>query len=239
MDYKCNVPKCLLCRVLWKDLTRLSTWFWMRAMSGFFHQGAEWSRWYWDCTSSEVTICEYSQESCGSEQAGPMWLFRSDFPSCSESAEIWHVYSTLFVLKNVHVFFQASRKIWTKLREMQPPPPLCPSPNNIGFRSLRAKTLHVFFMLLEGDGGEGGLWEGQGGRWTFKIVFEAVFPRLWKETKTFFHRKGVSMPNFSRFWAIWKIAMKSSYRAGLHGALQLLCFSTHWKYNMAFYHTYR
>ena len=29
----------------------------------------------------------------GSMQAGPKWLFRSDFPSCSELAEIWHVYS--------------------------------------------------------------------------------------------------------------------------------------------------
>ena len=27
-----------------------------------------------------------------SVQASPKWLFRSDFPSCSESAEIWHVY---------------------------------------------------------------------------------------------------------------------------------------------------
>ena len=63
---------------------------------------------------------------------------------------------------------------------------------------------------------------GGGGGWTFKNVFEALFPRLWKRKNagTFFHRKGISMPNLSGFWATWKIAMKSSYRAGLHGALQ-------------------
>ena len=38
----------------------------------------------------------------------------------------------------------------------------------------------------------------------------------------FFSKKGVGMPNFSRFWATWQIAMKSSHWAGLPGALQLL-----------------
>ena len=59
-----------------------------------------------------------------------------------------------------------------------------PSPNNIGFRSLRAKTLCVSFTLLEGGGGGG----------TFKkvLLFEALFSRLWKKKPWhFFHRKGV------------------------------------------------
>ena len=74
--------------------------------------------------------------------------------------------STLFVLKNVPVFFfQECRKIWTKLHQIQPSPlPLCPSPNNVEIWSLRAKTLCVCvcvcvcvsFMLLEGDEGGGG-----------------------------------------------------------------------------------
>ena len=39
----------------------------------------------------------------GSVQAGPTWLFRSDFPSCSESAEIWHADS--FSVKKCHCIF--------------------------------------------------------------------------------------------------------------------------------------
>ena len=53
-------------------------------------------------------------------QAGPKWLFRSHIPSCSESAEIWHVYS--FCVKKcpcVFFVFQECRKIWTKLRQIQ------------------------------------------------------------------------------------------------------------------------
>ena len=90
----------------------------------------------------------------GSVQAGPMWLFHSDFPSCSDRLKF--DMSTLFVLKNIRFFFQERRKIWTKLRQIQPPL-LCPSPNNIGFRSFRASqtTVRVFCTLLLGGGGGG------------------------------------------------------------------------------------
>ena len=77
--------------------------------------------------------------------------------------------STLFVLKNVPVFFfQECRTIWTKVRQIQPPPPppplsLCPSPNNVGFQSLRAKTLkHCACLLRYWWGGGGGVREGRG-----------------------------------------------------------------------------
>ena len=76
-----------------------------------------------------------------SVQAGPKWLFRSDFPSCSESAELWHVYSLCVKKCPCGFFFQECKNIWTKLCQIQPPLPLCRSPNNVEFRSLRAKTL--------------------------------------------------------------------------------------------------
>ena len=69
-------------------------------------------------------------------------------------------------------------------------------------------TLHVSFTQLEGDWGGGGGCE-KGGGWTFKNVFKALLPRSWKKnTGTFFNTKRVDMPNFSRFGATWKIAMK-------------------------------
>ena len=70
---------------------------------------------------------------------------------------------------------------------------------------------------------------GGGGGGTFKNVFEALLPRLWKKnTGTFFNTKRVDMPNFSRFGEIWKIATKSSFsRADLHGATQLCAESVH------------
>ena len=62
----------------------------------------------------------------------------------------------LFVLENGRVFFQEGRKIWTKLRENPPPPPppsLCPSPNIVGFWSLRTKTLCMCVFYANGGGG--------------------------------------------------------------------------------------
>ena len=64
---------------------------------------------------------------------------------------------TLFVLKNVTMLFCQGTTIWTKLHENPPPPPtppLCPSPNNVGFRSLRAKTLCMCIVRY---------WRGEGG----------------------------------------------------------------------------
>ena len=61
-----------------------------------------------------------------------MWQFRSDFPSCSESAEIWHVYS--FCVKRCPwFFFQECRKIWTKLWQIQLPPSPPPPPPKFNF----------------------------------------------------------------------------------------------------------
>ena len=57
--------------------------------------------------------------------------------------------STPFVPKKVPVFFfQECRKIWTKLRQIQPlhPLSLCPPPNNVGFRYFKAKTLCVCLL---------------------------------------------------------------------------------------------
>ena len=61
----------------------------------------------------------------GSVQAGPMWLFRSDFPSCSESAEIWHA-DSFFVKKWPCIFFHKRRNkasnTFLKVHPPLPPP---------------------------------------------------------------------------------------------------------------------
>ena len=70
-----------------------------------------------------------------------------------------------------------------KIVQKCPPPhdSLCPSPNNVGFRSLRAKTLCVFYSI--GGRRKGGR-RGRGR--TFKNVFEALFPCLWKKNRDIF-----------------------------------------------------
>ena len=58
--------------------------------------------------------------------------------------------------------------------------------------------MHVSFTLLEG----GGLQELQrgGGEFTFKNMFEALFPCLWKKMQGhFFTEKESACPNFSGF----------------------------------------
>ena len=111
--------------------------------------------------------------------------------------------STLFVLRNVP--FSRMQKHGQKWVKFNPPPlPLCLSPNNVEFRSLRACVFYAIGGRLRG----GGVQEGGGG-WTFKNVFEALLPCLWKKpTGTFFNTKKVDMPNFSWFGATWKIAAK-------------------------------
>ena len=102
--------------------------------------------------------------------------FHFDFSSCSESTEIWHAYS--FCVKNVPVFSFSRRQKKMDQIARKSPPPLCPSPNIAGFRSLRTKTLCMCVFYAIGVGGGGG---GAEGGWTFKNVFEASFPRLWKK----------------------------------------------------------
>ena len=94
----------------------------------------------------------------------------------------------------------------------QPPPPPPPTPSN------RAKDTHRVFWppkikilcCLEMDRGRGV---------EFHAVLSISFCILEKNTRTFLNTKRVDMLNFSRFWTTWK---KSSYRAGLHRATQLL-----------------
>ena len=68
----------------------------------------------------------------GSVQAGPKWLFRSDFPSCSESAEIWHVYSFCAEKCPCLFFPQAGKQGFKHSLESSPPPHLlAPPPPNL------------------------------------------------------------------------------------------------------------
>ena len=68
--------------------------------------------------------------------------------------------STLCVLKNVPVgfYFKNAETSGQNCVKFNPPPlPLCPSPNNVEFRSLRAKTLCMCLLRycreIEGGGG--------------------------------------------------------------------------------------
>ena len=118
------------------------------------------------------------------QNAGPKWLFRSDFPSCSELAEIWHVYSFCvekcpcgFVFKNAEAYGQNC----VKINPPPPPPSLFVSKQRRISIFEGQNTVHVSFTLLEGDwGGGGGGCEKVGG-WTFKNVFEALLPCFWEK----------------------------------------------------------
>ena len=97
---------------------------------------------------------------------------------------IWDVYS-FCVKKCPCVFFKNAQKMDKIVWNSSPPPPpdpLCSSPNNVGFRSLRAKTLCVCLSRYWRRWGGGGEWGEKGrGRWTSKNVFEALLPHLWKK----------------------------------------------------------
>ena len=83
-----------------------------------------------------------------------MYLFRCDFTSCSESTEIWHADS--FCVKKCPVIFSRRQNNMDKIARKSPqppPPPLCPSPNNVGFWSLRAQTLCVCVLRYWRAGG--------------------------------------------------------------------------------------
>ena len=109
---------------------------------------------------------------------------------------------TLLVLKRSMLFFQEGRKIWTNMCENPPPPPpllslsLSLSPNIVGFRSLRTKTLCMCVCY------------GIGGGRDFQECLRPRFPTCGKKTWTFFNIERVGMPNFSGFWATWKLATK-------------------------------
>ena len=79
----------------------------------------------------------------------------------------------LFVLKNIHVFLRR-QKIMRNIERKSPLLFLCLYPNNIGFRSLRAKRLCVCTLHYIWKGGGG----GEGYESTFKNVFEALFAHL-------------------------------------------------------------
>ena len=73
--------------------------------------------------------------------------------------------STLFVKMSLFFFFKKAEKHGQNCAKIQPPfplSPLCVSANNVGFRSLRAKTLCVCVSCYwrvqdEGGGGGGGV----------------------------------------------------------------------------------
>ena len=85
--------------------------------------------------------------------------------------------STLFVLKNVPVvfFFKNAETYGQNCVKFNPSPPLplCSSPNNVEFRSLRAKTLCMCLLRYwrEIEGGGGGGCEKVGGRVNFQECF--------------------------------------------------------------------
>ena len=83
------------------------------------------------------------------------------------------------------LFFPRMQKNMDKIASNSTPPPplLCLSPSNVGFQSLRAKTLCVCLLCYWWRGGGGGVREGRGG-WTFKNVFEAFC--LWKKMQGHF-----------------------------------------------------
>ena len=93
--------------------------------------------------------------------------------------------SALLVLRNVPVSFFKNTE---KLHPILPPPP--PPPLSI-FKQCRISILEsqntvcVSFTLFEGWGGGDARRVGGGG-WTFKNVFEALFPRLWKKIQGHF-----------------------------------------------------
>ena len=64
----------------------------------------------------------------------------------------------LFVLKSVSFFFKKAEKHGPNCTKIHPTPlPLCPSPNIVGFQSLRTKTLCIYVFYAIGRGAEGGV----------------------------------------------------------------------------------
>ena len=127
----------------------------------------------------------------GSVKGRRMYLFRCDFSSCSESTEIWHAYS-FCVKKCPCFFFKKAEKHgpnYTKIHpNPPPPPPLSPSPNIVGFRSLRTKTLCMCVFYAIGGGGEGRRGGGgqKGGGGLSRACLKPRFPACEKKTQGHF-----------------------------------------------------
>ena len=119
----------------------------------------------------------------GSVQASPMWLFRSDFPSCSESSEIWH--DSFSVKKCPWIFFhKRGNKASNTFLKVHPPPPTLlasppPHPSNsvkdthTVFWLSRIEILHCLKMDRGGGGGGG-------------VELDAIFLYSWKKTQGHF-----------------------------------------------------
>ena len=127
-------------------------------------------------------------------QVGPKWRAPWKGGVSTYLIAIFHAYSFCVKKCPCVFFFQESRKIWTKLHETLPPPPpprplpLCPSPNIVGFRSLRTKTLYVCVLRhwpLEGVGKRAEV--GGGGGVDFQErVWSLVSPLVKKGTQGHF-----------------------------------------------------
>ena len=190
-------------KLWWGMLFRRATLQWVRVV--FFRLGKTSHNLVFSWGDSHPSGPQLSS----SVQAGPKRLFRSDFSSCSEPAEIWHVYSFCVKKCPCVFFFKNAETSGQNCVKFNPPPP--PLPLSVSKQHRISifegqKTVHVSFMLMEGDwGGGGGECEKGGGGMCLKPCFPACGK---KNTGTFFNTKRVDMPNFSRFGATWKIATK-------------------------------
>ena len=164
------VPKRVKWFANWSTLIGGVVEDWQMASISFGH--------YWKATHSHLLYSLF---------IGPNWMAlgqpapSDNFVVIDQVAQnsLKSFWVTLFVLQNVQdvfIFFSRSQKNKDKITCESTPP----SPNCIAFRSLRAKTqcmCVVYTARYWRRGEEGG---GGGGGWTFKNVFEALFPRLWK-----------------------------------------------------------